>query len=180
MTRPEAGAEPRIGVYPGTFDPITNGHRDVIARASKLCDKLTVGVASNAGKDPLFTGEERADMVRRDLEIMTGGGAIIDVQVFDNLLMDFATQLGACCIFRGLRAVSDFENEFQMAAMNSRLNSEVETVFLMASEQHLFIASRLVKEIGRLGGDISGFVSARVAEQVIERLKQPKLHAINE
>ena len=168
----------RIGVYPGTFDPITNGHRDIIARAMKICDELIVGVAANVGKEPLFTGEERAEMARRDLVGMVEAGASIEVRIFDNLLMDFAADAGATCIIRGLRAVSDFEYEFQMAVMNSHLNAEIETVFLMASEQHLFIASRLVKEIARLGGDISGFVSPEVQAQVIGRLKQPHIRAV--
>ena len=170
----------RIGVYPGTFDPITNGHRDVIARASKILDRLVVGVAANGGKGPLFTAEERAEMVRADLADTPSGRAEIEVKIFANLLMDFANQERASCIVRGLRAVSDFEYEFQMAAMNMRLNDEIETVFLMASEQHLFIASRLVKEIGRLGGDISSFVSPAVAKKVLDRLDRPPLQAVND
>ena len=178
MNSPAGARGPRIGVYPGTFDPITNGHRDVIERAMKICDRLIVGVARNAGKGPLFTADERADMVAREVRELDDGAAI-EVKVFDNLLMDFATQQSATCIVRGLRAVSDFEYEFQMAAMNSRLNDEVETVFLMASERNLFIASRLVKEIARLGGDISTFVSADVARRVLQKLKEPTLHAIS-
>jgi len=174
---------PRIGVYPGTFDPITNGHRDVISRASRLCDRLIIGVATNAGKGPLFTSEERVDMARNDLADLAergDGGAEIEIQLFDSLLVDFATDVGASAIFRGLRVVSDFEYEFQMAAMNARLNVEVETVFLMASEQHLFVASRMVKEIARYGGDISTFVTPAVAHRVFDKLKRPGLHAVNE
>lgn len=159
----------RIGVYPGTFDPFTNGHRDIIIRASKVCDKLVIGIASNISKEPLFSAEERAEMALADLADVDGL-AEIEVKIFDNLLMDFAAEQQADCIVRGLRAVSDFEYEFQMAAMNARLNSSIETIFFMASEQNLFIASRLVKEIGRLGGDISSFVSPEVAKKVRDRL----------
>ncbi len=159
----------RIGVYPGTFDPFTNGHRDIIVRASKICDVLVVGVAQNIGKEPLFTADERAAMATTDLAGYDGP-AEIRVEIFDNLLMDFAAEQKADCIVRGLRPVSDFEYEFQMAAMNARLNDEIETIFLMASERNLFIASRLVKEIGRLGGDISSFVSPQVAHRVLDRL----------
>jgi pantetheine-phosphate adenylyltransferase len=163
----------RIGVYPGTFDPITNGHLDIIQRATHLVDHLIVGVARNDGKGPLFSTEERLHMVRTDVEVMIANspnnGATIEVQAFDILLMHFAVQSNAGVIIRGLRAVSDFEYEFQMAGMNARLNANVETVFLMASDRHQFISSRFVKEIGRLGGDIRHFVSPRVAEALNER-----------
>ncbi|MDE0057913.1 MAG: pantetheine-phosphate adenylyltransferase [Defluviicoccus sp.] len=163
-------ASERIGVYPGTFDPITNGHLDIIQRAATVMDRLVVGVAVNAGKGPLFSVEERVDMVRAEVAgLNRGNGGRVQVTPFDNLLMDFAVEQGACMIVRGLRAVSDFDYEFQMASMNAKLNGDVETVCLMASDKHQFIASRLVKEIAMLGGDISAFVSPRVAELLIAR-----------
>ncbi|MCE2510783.1 MAG: pantetheine-phosphate adenylyltransferase [Alphaproteobacteria bacterium] len=152
----------RIGIYPGTFDPITNGHIDIITRAMKFLDEVIVGVAENAGKDPMFSLEERVQMVEEEIAALNGGGNHIRVIPFSNLLMDFAIQNQASVILRGLRAVSDFEYEFQMAGMNARIHPAIETVFLMASERHQFISSRLVKEVGRLGGDISHFVSPRV------------------
>lgn len=154
----------RTGVYPGTFDPATNGHIDIISRATRVVDHLIVGVAVNAGKDTLFSLDERVDMVKED--VATLGNLNITVKSFDNLLMDFVGDVGAQIIIRGLRAVSDFEYEFQMAGMNSRLNSGIETVFLMASDRHQFISSRFVKEIGGLGGDIRHFVSPAVAERL--------------
>ncbi|MEI8394523.1 MAG: pantetheine-phosphate adenylyltransferase [Rhodospirillaceae bacterium] len=162
----------RVGVYPGTFDPITNGHLDIIQRATHLVDHLIVGVAKNEGKGPLFTTEERVEMVRKDVQAMNTNGTTVDVQAFDILLMNFAVESGASLIIRGLRAVSDFEYEFQMAGMNARLNPDVETVFLMASDRHQFISSRFVKEVGRLGGDIRHFVSSRVATALTERFVQ--------
>jgi pantetheine-phosphate adenylyltransferase len=153
----------RIGVYPGTFDPITNGHFDIIQRAARMVDHLIIGVASNAGKGPLYTTQERVDLVSGELEQLIKQGISVEVRPFDKLLMTFAVDCGASVIIRGLRAVSDFEYEFQMAGMNARLNPAVDTVFLMASDRHQFISSRFVKEIGRLGGDINHFVSPRVA-----------------
>lgn len=161
----------RIGLYPGTFDPVTNGHVDIIRRAARTVDRLIIGVAINAGKGPLFSLEERAQMVREEIADM-GDGLVerIEVKPFDSLLVHFAAEQNADCIIRGLRAVSDFEYEFQMVGMNARLNPKIETIFLMASESQQFIASRLVKEIAALGGDITSFVSARVAERIKERL----------
>jgi pantetheine-phosphate adenylyltransferase len=159
----------RIGVYPGTFDPVTNGHMDIIQRAARVVDHLIVGVARNAGKGPLFSTDERVEMVRDDIAAIDANGTLIDVRPFDTLLMHFAIDMQAGVIIRGLRAVSDFEYEFQMAGMNARLNPRIETVFLMASDRHQFISSRFVKEIGRLGGDISHFVSPRVADRLATR-----------
>ncbi len=158
----------RVGLYPGTFDPITNGHLDIIGRAVKLVDRLVVGVAVNAGKGPMFSTEERVEMVMRETAGL--GGAEIVVEPFSGLLMHFAEHLGASMIVRGLRAVADFEYEFQMTAMNQQLNREIETVFLMADPRHQAIASRLVKEIAKLGGDVSPFVTPGVAAQLLERV----------
>ncbi len=169
-------AEMRIGIYPGTFDPLTNGHMDIISRATKIVDKLIVGVAEHTGKDTLFSLDERLDMVGE--EIVALGGAVkvgVEVCSFNSLLMKFAENVNASAIIRGLRAVSDFEYEFQMAGMNARLNNEIETVFLMASDSHQFIASRFVKEIGRLGGDIGHFVPAGVRKKLISRLAELKV-----
>ena len=147
------------GVYPGSFDPVTNGHLDIIARAAKLVDRLVVGVAVNAGKSPLFPLAERIELVAAETAAIAGRtGAVIEVVGIEGLLIDFARNARAGLIVRGLRAVSDFDYEFQMAGMNYRLDSDVETVFLMASERHQFISSRLVKEIALLGGDVSSFV----------------------
>lgn len=165
---------PRIGIYPGTFDPITNGHMDIIQRASRLVDRLIVAVASNDGKGPLFSTDERVAMVRDDLAQANGiDPGAIEVRSFDSLLVRFAAEAGAGVIIRGLRAVSDFEYEFQMAGMNARLDPQVDTVFLMASDRHQFISSRFVKEIARLGGDISAFVSPRVAARLVGHFKVP-------
>jgi pantetheine-phosphate adenylyltransferase len=160
----------RIGIYPGTFDPITNGHADVIRRALHVVDHLVIGVARNDAKGPLFSTDERVEIVRDEVKHLENGGADrIDVRAFDSLLMHFAESVEASIIVRGLRAVSDFEYEFQMAGMNARLNPAIETVFLMASDRYQFISSRFVKEIGALGGDISHFVSPRVAARLLDR-----------
>lgn len=163
----------RIGIYPGTFDPITNGHMDIILRAAHVVDRLIIAVAANAGKGPMFSLEERVAMVREDVAAEAGNfanGMQVEVRPFSNLLMQFAADCGAHVIIRGLRAVSDFEYEFQMAGMNARLSPNVETVFLMASERCQFISSRFVKEIGRFGGDISSFVSPRVQARLEARV----------
>ncbi len=161
----------RVGVYPGTFDPLTNGHLDIIGRAVKVVDKLIVAVAVNIGKGPLFSLKERVAMCQSEVAALKLNGTVVDVVPFDTLLMDFVTDQGADLIIRGLRAVSDFEYEFQMAGMNTRLNAKVETMFLMASERNQFIASRFVKEIARLGGDISTFVPASVNRRVRQKYK---------
>ena len=167
-------ARDRVGVYPGTFDPITKGHMDIIVRATKLVDRLIIGVANNAGKGPLFSIDERVEIVRDEVETINGQVATIEVVPFDNLLMDFVVQSGANVIIRGLRAVSDFEYEFQMAGMNARLNATIETVFLMAADRYQFIASRFVKEIGLLGGDVRHFVSPRVADRLEARFARAR------
>ena len=160
----------RIGVYPGTFDPITNGHYDIIRRALHVVDHLVIGVARNDAKGPLFSTDERVEIVRDEMNhLENGGGDRIEVRPFATLLMHFAESVGAGVIIRGLRAVSDFEYEFQMAGMNARLNPNIETVFLMASDRYQFISSRFVKEIGGLGGDVTHFVSPRVAARLLDR-----------
>ena len=168
MSRPKK----RVGLYPGTFDPVTLGHLDIIKRAVKLVDHLVIGVATNASKTPLFTLKERVAMVKAEAERQAEGRATVEVRAFDTLLVKFAEQVGASVIIRGLRAVSDFEYEFQMVAMNQRLSSEIETVFLMADPRHQAIASRLVKEIALLGGDITAFTTPAVAKAVIKRCKE--------
>jgi pantetheine-phosphate adenylyltransferase len=166
----------RVGVYPGTFDPVTNGHVDIICRATQIVDRLVIGVAANPGKEPMFDLEERCAMLQEQVEkIRNGDGSRIKVVPFDNLLMHFVENVGASVILRGLRAVSDFEYEFQMAGMNSRLNDHVETVFLMASETQQFIASRFVKEVALLGGDITSFVPAEVKRRVDAKLARNPL-----
>ena len=164
----------RIGLYPGTFDPVTLGHLDIIKRAVKLVDHLVIGVATNASKNPIFTLQERVEMVRREAEPLAEGRAKISVETFDTLLVNFAEQIGAAVIIRGLRAVSDFEYEFQMVAMNQRLNAEIETVFLMADPRHQAISSRLVKEIAMLEGNIAPFTTPYVAKLLTERCRTKK------
>ena len=160
----------RIGIYPGTFDPITLGHADIIRRGSKLVDKLSIGVTTNPSKNPLFTTEERFAMVER--EVANLGLTNVVVVGFNALLVKFAQKQGANVIIRGLRAVADFEYEYQMAGMNQQLDSHVETVFLMADVSLQPIASKLVKEIAVYGGDISRFVSPEVRQDVVSRVKQ--------
>jgi pantetheine-phosphate adenylyltransferase len=158
----------RIGVYPGTFDPMTLGHMDIIRRGAKLVDRLVIGVTTNASKSPLFTVEERMAMVEREVEGIEGQ---IDVVSFDALLMHFARSQGASVIIRGLRAVADFEYEYQMAGMNQQIDDEIETIFLMADVALQPIASKLVKEIAIYGGAIHKFVTPAVEKQLLERIK---------
>ncbi len=162
----------RIALYPGTFDPITNGHIDIITRAVKLADRLVIGVAVNTGKGPVFTLEERVVLVEAEIRpIAEKAGIVVEVRPFSSLLIQFAREIGAQMIVRGLRAVTDFDYEFQMTGMNYRLDSGIETVFLMASEHHQFISSRFVKDIASFGGDISSFVPKLTAEKTMAKLK---------
>ncbi len=160
----ENSLKQRIGVYPGTFDPVTKGHLHLIRRASRLVDHLIVGVADNTRKGPLFTIDERLAMLRTDIENMREKHCPITVQSFDNLLIHFARDVGASCVFRGLRAVSDFDYEFQMTGMNAKLDPAIETVFLMAADKWQFVSSSFVKEIYSLGGDVSEVVTPMVEE----------------
>ena len=162
----------RIGLYPGTFDPITLGHIDIIRRASLLVDRLVIGVAINSDKSPLFDLEDRVSMLEEECNYLSGQtGTEIVVHPFENLLIDCANDVGAQVIVRGLRAVADFEYEFQMVGMNRSLDNSIETVFLMAEAKHQAIASKLVKEIARLDGDISKFVTPHVAKRLLNKLK---------
>ena len=157
----------KTGIYPGTFDPVTDGHMDIIKRAAKVVDRLVVAVAVNVGKDTLLSLAERTEILSAEVnDLGTDISSRLTVMTFDNLLVDFVDSVNATIIIRGLRAVSDFEYEFQMASMNGRLNADIETIFLTASENHQFIASRFVKEIGRLGGNIGHFVSPRVKKRI--------------
>ena len=162
----------RIGLYPGTFDPITLGHIDIISRASLLVDRLVIGVAINRDKSPLFSLGERVSMLEQECNYLSEQtGTEIVVHPFENLLIDCAHDVGAQVIVRGLRAVADFEYEFQMVGMNRSLDNSIETVFLMAEAKHQAIASKLVKEIARLNGDISKFVTPNVAKRLLSKLK---------
>ena len=162
----------RIGIYPGTFDPITKGHLHIIKRASKLVDKLVISVAENANKNPLFTHQERVEMVRADLKgLKIASGCEIEVDSFNKLLVDYAEDVKASCIFRGLRAVSDFDYEFQMTGMNLHLAPEIETVFLMAADQWQFVSSSFVKEIHALGGDVTDFITAETLKALEHKRK---------
>ena len=163
----------RVGLYPGTFDPVTLGHLDVIRRASALLDKLVIGVAINRDKGPLFSLEERVAMVEAETrKISEKTGLKIVAHPFENLLIDCARDVGASVIIRGLRAVADFEYEYQMVGMNRQLDDTIETVFLMAEAEHQAIASKLVKEIARLGGDVSKFVTPEVNKALITRFSK--------
>jgi pantetheine-phosphate adenylyltransferase len=158
----------RRAIYPGSFDPVTNGHLDVIERARKLFDEVIVAVAYNDQKQPMFSLEERLELLRATI----GDADHVQVAPLDGLLVDFAVKQNATAVIRGLRAVSDFEFEFQMALMNRKLESRVETIFLMPKEEYTYLSSRIVKEIARLGGDITSFVPARVAEAFARKMKR--------
>ncbi len=164
---------PLVGVYAGTFDPLHNGHRDIVRRAARVLDRLIVAVAINAGKGPVFSLEERVEMARLEVaaEEANSPRATIEVRAFKSLLVHLCREEGATVMIRGLRAISDFEFEIQMAAMNARQAPEVETLFLMASESHQFISSNLVKEIGKLGGDVSSLVSAPVRARLDDKFR---------
>jgi len=159
----------RTAIYPGSFDPLTNGHFDVVQRAAKLFDRVIVAVAKNEGKKPLFSLQERLALVKE----ATAGMPNVEADSFDGLLVDYVVQKRAQAIVRGLRAVSDFEFEFQLALMNRKLNENIETIFMMPKDTYTFLSSRIVKEIARLGGDVSGFVPSHVQMALIKKLKAP-------
>jgi pantetheine-phosphate adenylyltransferase len=164
---------PRISIYPGTFDPLTFGHIDIIERAARLGNQLIVAVAENSGKQPLFSVEQRTEIVAKEVQRINKANNLpfpVLVKNFSGLLTDFADSQGAHVVIRGLRAVADFEYEFQMASINKRLHGELETVFLMAAEQQHFVASRFVKEVARFGGDVSSFVPENVAKKLATKL----------
>lgn len=161
----------KIGIYPGTFDPITAGHMDIILRASKVLDKLYIGVAMDSMKSPLFSQEERVEMIRQELSANNIKKGLVEVEAFSGLLVNFAKQRSASIIIRGLRAVSDFEFEFQMSCMNSILDSEMQTIFLPASADLQLVSSKFVKEVTRLGGDTGGFISDRVKSKLVDKYK---------
>lgn len=171
----------RVGVYPGTFDPITNGHRDIIKRSLRVVDRLIVGIAINSEKDPIFSNPQREALIQEEVSMIAhelGDTSIlkrIQICSFTSLLIEFVKNVGGNLIIRGLRAVSDFEFEFQMASMNGRLAPEIQTIFLTASDRHHFISSRFVKEICRLGGEIDQFVSPHVAEALYGLYPQKKI-----
>ncbi len=157
----------RVAIYPGSFDPITYGHLNIIERGARLFDKLVIAVAHNVKKQSLFTVEERLDMIRETTQDFPN----VEIDAFSGLLIDYANSKNACAVLRGLRSLSDFDFEFQMALMNHRLNPDIETVFLMTGEEHLFVASQLVRELGSFGGDISGLVPPLVHDRVKEKFK---------
>jgi pantetheine-phosphate adenylyltransferase len=161
-----------VAIYPGSFDPITNGHLDLIERGSRLFDRLIVAVLQNETKQALFTVDERVEMLREVIAPMGAPIGNVEVDCFDGLLVGYAARRGACVILRGVRAVADYEYELQMALMNRRLDNSIETVFLMASEANSFVSSRMVKEVVRLGGDITGFVPPSVASRLRNRFKK--------
>ena len=157
----------KLGIYPGSFDPLTNGHLDVIRRADKLFDRVIVAIANNDSKQPMFSKEQRVELASQSLEGMDD----VTVETFDGLLVNYAVEKGAQAIIRGLRAISDFEFEFQLALMNRHLNSSIETIFMMPKDKYTFLSSRMVKEVASLGGDITGFVPAPVLHAMRERAK---------
>ena len=165
-------SDERVGFYPGTFDPITLGHGDIIQRAAQIVDRLVIGVAINLNKGPMFNLDERVEMVRIELNAMKSrlNSCIVEVHPYDDLTIHCAQEHGAQIIIRGLRAVTDFEYEYQLVGMNRQMDETIETIFIMANHEYQFIASRLVKEIAQLSGDISSFVSIRVAQRLLERV----------
>lgn len=165
------GMSQRIAVYPGTFDPITKGHRDILQRAARLFDHIIIAIAVNAGKNPIFSLTERLQLVQQEIDALSEEKNItnIKVQTFDTLLVDFAKKVNAHILIRGLRAVSDFEYELQLVGMNTSLSPDLETIFLMASERYQFISSSMIKEVAHLGGDVTPFVSPAVAQKLIEK-----------
>ncbi len=160
------------GIYPGTFDPVTKGHLHLIRRASRMVDRLVVAVSDNPKKSPLFTHQERLDMLKADIDNLPEKGCEIEVKSFNNLLVKFASEVNATFIFRGLRAVSDYEYEFQMTGMNAKLDPDIETVFLMAADKWQFVSSSFVKEISSFDGDVSEFVTPLVAVKLKEKFKK--------
>ena len=163
----------RVGLYPGTFDPITRGHLDIISRAMKLVDRLVIGIAVSKAKKPLFSPDHRIATVQREIDALGNPSKVeLEVKLFDNLLIQFARDCEADIVVRGLRAVSDFEYEYQMTAMNERLEPSIETVFLMADVKHQAVASRLVKEIASFGGCVSDFVTEGVERELVEKLRK--------
>lgn len=162
---------PRIGIYPGTFDPITKGHLHIIQRASRMVDHLIVAIAENERKKPLFSTAQRLEMVRADIENMHEKFCPIEVESFEDLLINYAHSKGASFLFRGLRAVSDFEFEFQMTGMNAKLAPDIETIFLMASDKWQFISSSFIKEIASLGGNVADFVTPQVFEKLLKKFE---------
>ena len=164
----------KLGIYPGSFDPLTNGHLDVIRRADKLFDRVIVAIANNESKKPMFTKEERVELASESLSDMEG----VSVETFDGLLVDYAVGKGAQAIIRGLRAISDFEFEFQLALMNRHLDSSIETIFMMPKDKYTFLSSRMVKEVASLGGDIKEFVPAPILRAMLERAEEIKRHSL--
>ena len=156
----------KIGIYPGTFDPMTNGHMDIVKRSLKIVDNLVIAVAKNINKDSLFNIDQRIEIIKKDIKILNGINSNIKVTELSGLLTTFAKKQNASCIIRGLRAVSDFEYEFQMTGMNYKLNSKIETVFLMSSDNYQLISSKLIKEISSLNGDVSKFVPKEVEKRL--------------
>ncbi len=173
--RAEMAGQEKIGVYPGTFDPVTNGHLDIIARGARVVDRLIVAVAVSAGKGPMMSLNDRVALTQEvTADVAQETGTAIEVRPFSSLLVQFARDVGASVILRGLRAISDFDFEFQLAGMNYRLDPSIETVFLMASERHQFISSRFVKEIAWLGGDVSSFVPPATERRLGAWVKEQK------